>query len=399
MNKTLYQKNTSGKVKVWSIKVTDNGNDSTIHIEAGQLGGKLIPTDTVISEGKNIGKANETTHHTQALAEAQSKIEEKLRKGYVEDVTKVQSSSVLGSGIPQPMLAHKYDPIKKQSGSKNLKDIGVEGKIVYAQRKKDGNRCLIHVTKSEATMWTRKGDPFIPMPHIIDSVAASFAKIYDYVNKKYGVTEYWLDGELYTKAFSFNKMNGLAKKETRTADDLQDILKIKYHIYDVILDAGYETRRKIINYFKSPTVHVEESYEVEATEKNLREYLEKFLAEGEEGLMIRVAGKGYEHKRSWSLCKYKTFEDAEFEVTGFEESVKGGMVGAVIVRLDKVCTDRDGKPIHTFKAGLSMSHEECTEIWKNKDKYIGKKMTIEFFERSEYGVPRFPKAKAFRDDN
>jgi hypothetical protein len=30
--------------------------------------------------------------------------------------------------------------------------------------------------------------------------------------------------------------------------------------------------------------------------------------------------------------------------------------------------------------------------------FIGKKITVEFFERSEYGIPRFPIGKGFRND-
>jgi len=75
MNKvTLYQKNTSGKTKQWSVEVIDNGDHSVMHVESGQVGGKLAPHDTIIDKGKNEGKANETTPYTQAVLEAEAKI-------------------------------------------------------------------------------------------------------------------------------------------------------------------------------------------------------------------------------------------------------------------------------------------------------------------------------------
>lgn len=392
---TLYQQSTSGNTKVWTIEVFAHYAHSEIESTRGILGGKMAPTNEMIKAGKGS-----KTHYEQACSDAQSKINSKLKKGYVEDITKIQSSSVLGSGyVPAPMLAEKYDPTKKQSKSRNLKDLGLEGKQVVVQRKKDGNRCLMHVDLNGVTMHSRKGDTTPSLTHITNSIHESFKKIYDYVNGKYGVTEYWLDGELYTKAFSFNKLNGLARKQTKSVEDEKDALKIRYHLYDVIIDAGYETRSKILKNFKSETVWVEHSDFIEATEKNIQEKLEQYLSEGEEGLMIRVLGVGYENKRTWQLCKVKNFEDKEFKVVGFEEDSRGGMAASIIVEHDVPgAVDRDGNAIKTFNAGCTGSHEEWAEMWNNQSKYIGKWVTVEFFGRSEYTIPRFPKAKGFRND-
>ena len=199
-------------------------------------------------------------------------------------------------------------------------------------------------------------------------------------------------------AFSFNKLNGLVKKQKKTTEDLVLCQHIKYHVYDVISKAGYEDRMEIIKSFASPSIHVEQTEQIIATPENIKAKLEEYLAEGEEGLMIRVPGMGYEHKRSWSLLKVKVFEDSEFRVVGFEEDKRGGMIGAIICEMNASVTDRNGEPIQTFNAGLKYSHEECIEIWNNRDKYVGKVGTVEYFGLSEYSVPRFPKFKGFRDD-
>lgn len=396
---TLYQNNSSGGIKVWTIEVIDNGSSSTVLSTAGQQGGKMREDKVEVT----VGKGKETPY-SQACKDAQSKINSKTRKGYVEDITKIQASSVLGTAKrPAPMLANKYDPFKKQSGSKDLKGWGIEGKRIAVQRKKDGNRCNIKLTATTVELNFRSGDliPMNGLEHIAESALKTFQRIFKYVNEKYGVTEYILDGELFIppSIYSFNKTNGLLKKESKSQYELDVCKQTKFHLYDVMLPGGYETRYKVLQNWKSSSIHVEEAIFITATETEINKYLQIFLAEGEEGLMIRTLDTPYEHKRSNSLLKCKLFEDAEFTCIGFTEDKRGGMAGNVIVKMDMKAFDKDGILIESFNPGLKFSHAECKEMWENQKNYIGKKVTVTFFGRSEYNVPRFPKAKAFRSKN
>jgi len=397
--KTLYQLGGSNQVKVWTIEVIDNGTSSTILSTAGAQGGKMREDKIDVT----VGKGKET-HYSQAVKDAQSKFNGKIKKGYVEDITKIQSSAVLGTAkLPAPMLAHKYDPTKKQSSSKDLKGWGLEGKRIAVQRKKDGCRCNIHVTATTAKANFRSG---LPVPtegieHILEAALKSFQKIYKYVNTKYGITEYTLDGELFIPAsiYPFSKAAGLFKKEEKDASEIAVLKQAKLHLYDVMLDANYETRYKIIQNWKSPSIHVEEAIFIIASEKEIDKYLQIFLAEGEEGLMIRTLDCPYEYKRSTSLLKCKIFEDKEFVCVGFEEDARGGFAGKVICKMDVVAHGSDGKLIENIRPGLNFTQAEAKDMWLNQSKYIGKKVTVTFFGRSEYKVPRFPKAKAFRGKN
>jgi len=164
---------------------------------------------------------------------------------------------------------------------------------------------------------------------------------------------------------------------------------IKYHLYDVMLPVGYEERSKFIQQFASKNIVIVPSKKIVATDENIQKELEKFLAEGHEGLMIRQLGMAYENKRSWQLVKCKVFEDSEFKLVGFEEDSRGGFVGSFILQND------DGTIFHAGASG--QSEEERAEMWNNQSKYIGKMATVEYFGRSEYNVPRFPKYKSVRD--
>lgn len=376
MIKTLYHKDSVGKIRVWTISVIHYNDSTDTIIETGLLDGAKVKNVTTIGEGKNFGKINETNHETQSLAEAQSKILSKLKEGYVEKIEDVRDASILGSGIPAPMLANKHHPIGMQKGSKTLSEMKVLNKEIVVQPKLDGNRCLIKVDGKSAIMYTRSGDIMpVQLKNILDDVLKTYVKRQDFI----------LDGELYSDKFSFNKLNGLIKRITVSKEDIEERKNIKYHLYDVMSDEGYEKRNIFLQRFASKNIIVIPSFNIIATDANIKKYLELFLSQGHEGLMIRQLHIPYEYKRTWQLCKVKVFEDSEFELVDFEEDKRGNFVGAFTMKNDKG---------QIFNAGASgQSEEERTYMWLHKDKFIGKMATVCYFGFSEYGIPRFPKFK------
>ena len=79
-------------------------------------------------------------------------------------------------------------------------------------------------------------------------------------------------------------MNGLVKRETVTKEDIEERKNIKYHLYDVMFDWGYENRYQFIQQFASKNIEVIPNFEITATDENIKQYLEIFLSEGHEGL-------------------------------------------------------------------------------------------------------------------
>ena len=393
--KTLYKLDSKGKIRSWQITVDDAGIFPKIVTTAGLLDGAKTTTEIVVSEGKNLGRANQTTMFEQANFQAQSTHDSKLRSGYVEDIADVKQA-VLGSGIPAPMLAQKYSPNGEQKSSKTLVQMKLLGQKIYVQPKLDGNRCLIRVNADGVEMFTRKGDRMLPVPHIEKqifqcyklSIASSFGD------------ELIFDGELYTDAFSFNTLNGLIRREDKTTEHLQMLEQVNYHIYDCLKDDTYATRYQLLRDFTSQNIIRVESRKIIAYDGEIRRCMEGFLAEGYEGLMIRRLDTPYENKRSWSLVKYKDFQDAEYRVVDIIEDARGGgIIGAFVLEMDKPAIDRDGKEIKTFRAGVKdLSQDEGRKMLANKQDFIGRYATVEFFSLSEYGVPRFPKLKGFRAD-
>lgn len=101
----LYSKSSKGALLEWQIFV----NDNYFYTVAGQIDGQKVTSAPNLCLGKNLGKKNETSPHEQAIAEAQSKWEKKLKTDYhlnIEDVDKAK--------FFEPMLAKIFkDRLKK----------------------------------------------------------------------------------------------------------------------------------------------------------------------------------------------------------------------------------------------------------------------------------------------
>lgn len=386
----IFKIDAKGKVRIWMINVEDKGTTADIVTTAGLESGEKIVTRVTVYNGKNIGKLNSTTVYEQAVKEALAKLENKLRGEYRLQLDDAGKGELRGGRAP--MLAQKFDSSLFQSNSKNLKKLNLENKLIHVQPKLDGNRCLIKISQTTLELRSRKGDLMQSIPHIEEQIKVAY--------KNAGLTEeIILDGELYTDEFSFNTLNGLLKKQSKSDEQKAMLNKVCYHLYDVMMDIGYKLRYEFIQSFASNNVKIVPSYEVEATDEIIQEKLEVFLSDGYEGLMIRTLETPYENKRSWSLMKNKNFQDSEYQLVDIEEDVRGCAIGAFVMRLNTPSKDRDNKSITHFRVGVSgLSHEESKDILANKNDYIGKMATVEYFGLSEYGVPRFGKLKGFRND-
>jgi DNA ligase-1 len=409
---TLYQLDSKDKVRVWSIYVepiqTTRLPSSTVKmvVVAGLESGKKTETTLLVS-GKNTGKANETTAYNQAIKEAQAKIVQQVRKGYVEDRANLKPKDELGSGMKQPMLAQKYDPTGKVKGSKTLEQLGIVGQTVAVQPKLDGNRAHIVVTFAgpvefaKVASYTRKGDLTpVQLPELLEDVLFQVCKS----NWSPGTKQVTVDGEYYVHGgeMSFEELNGLLRKVDAAPEQVERRKLIKFHIYDLAGDTrGFEQRNETINsvFHNTDYVEVVRTDFVPATDEELHQWFVGVLSQGYEGLIIRQLNKPYEHKRTWQLLKYKPFVDAEFKLAGFEEDKRGGMVANFVMWLPKSIINRDGKTENTFGAGVSgQTQEECKYMWEHQDEFIGRMATVRYAHATEYGKPLFAKFKAFRDE-
>ena len=368
----LYKKRSDGGTQEWHIEV----EGSAFRVTSGKQDGKKVTAKWTYCQGKNLGKANETTDEEQAQLEAQAKWQKKLDGEYTDSIDNVGELTYV-----KPMLAKKWEDYEDKIGFP-----------VYAQPKLDGIRCI--ATKDG--LKSRTGKDIVAVPHIFESLQEFFEEYPDVV----------LDGELYCDKFDndFNAICSIVRKSARlTEEDFEKAKVIEYHVYDIVdntmcfrertdfikLNFGCESEFQTgdLIYGEGHVVPVETLF---VTGKEmLDELYGQWQERGYEGQMIRL-NVPYENKRSKSLLKRKEFQDNEYEILGVEEGSgnRSGTVGYFnFVTPEGVA----------FKSNIKGNFEYLTELLENRESLIGKQATIKYFRLTPDGVPRFPYVVAIRD--
>lgn len=264
----------------------------------------------------------------------------------------------------KPMLAHDY---KKRGHNIRYP--------AYVQPKLDGIRCLAKMEGTKITYTSRDEKPFPAVSHLTEHLLRVM---------KDGDT--W-DGELFTKALTFQEIVSAVKRNKTTNPHTK---LIEYWVYDCVMNATFEERHLYIDSrIKNggpikpvPTVEV-------VDEKAMLACHDVMISKGYEGTMIRNKHGLYIPKRSADLQKYKDMEDAEFTITGAKQG-EGKDVGCIIF----VCTTDKGLE---FDCRPNGSYERRENWWRNRQSLIGKKLTVQFQGYTDDGKPRFPIGKEVRD--
>lgn len=359
----LYKRNTNGSLNQWQIVVDGN----CFYTIEGLKDGVLTTSKPTCCEGKNIGKANETSPEQQAISEAESKMQKKLDKGYTQKIDDVDTCKEFFS----PMLAHKYNDYKD----------GIQFPVL-ASRKIDGLR---YVARKDGG-WTRNGKKYVSVPHIDKILKPLFDAHPDWI----------VDSEIYNQDIPFEKIVSLVKKTKPVAQDLVESEKVcNLYIFDGVTDdvtADFETRfaeiRKEIGRLIGNDSHLKfvENEKVNNHDELMKLH-DQYVSEGWEGLMVRRIGSAYENKRSKNLLKYKSFFDEEFNIVDVIEGIgqRSGMAGKIVVTL---------KSGETCEAGIRGGEAYYKQLLKDRVNLIGKKATVRYQGFTEKGSLRFPVAIA-----
>jgi DNA ligase-1 len=341
----------TGKIKTWSIEA----NKNTMIISSGYIDGKMNVQAKII-EGKNNGKSNETSDNEQCILECKSKWQKKIDEQYVEKLNEVKSYNE--QEVLLPMLAQNYHDRKH--------DIKFP---CYIQPKLNGARCIYQGSK----FISRKGKEYTTLNHLVNELKLLGIKI--------------PDGEIYVHGMTFQGILRRVKK-----DRGEETRELQYWIYDQVNDKRFFERSIELNSkFKSNMVKLVEvpTYMV-TSEKEIKQWQDKWFKEGYEGAIVRNVNGLYKVKhRSKDLQKYKEFIDKEFIIVGAHEG-SGEDAGTVIFEVKT----KSGK---IFSVRPKGTRKERREWLENIENIIGKELTVRYQNLSEEGIPIFPVGIAIRD--
>lgn len=382
---TLYARTSSGAVQIWWME-QDGEQYRSI---SGQKDGAKVTAAWTKAQPKNVGRTNATTAEEQAEAEIQSKYDKQLKSGgYWQNETDIDKHRFF-----QVMLA------------KSLKDY--EDKLdwkagVGVQIKFNGERVCIRANGA----WSRTGEPQLCIPHIVETLQPFFQKF------PYAM----LDGEgfNYSKRERLNEIRSLMGKKKPTPADLQaskDL--IRFYCYDgfgfpasrggnhVPDTAGYLERKAAIdNAFFAPCFADRYSDIIEPVETwivkskaELDKLYEKFLADKQEGAIIRILNVPYQNKRTKDLLKYKPIMDKEYRVIAINEGI-GKFAGRVATF---TCENLDRSPFKngdkTFEATFKGDDADAVKTLKDgsAQALVQQEVTIIFNGYTAYGKPNYPR--------
>lgn len=348
-----------------------------------------------INEGKSTRDA-----HAQCILRTYSICKEYRDKGYKEldksadEYTLEELNTIVGefktdaTGLLKPMLCKM---------AKNVTDKSIFNKKYFASRKIDGIRSLLYwdaINKCVRARSRTAIDLDFPLQHILTHPL--LIKLFE------ANPSLILDGETYHHGLPLNRISGLCRSQkTATESEI-----LEFYMYDIVDTeiTFIERLKKMLKIgkllhlgFDPYRVWKEGDLKIQLVPQvpisgwdNMMELHNKYVEEGWEGLVIRLADAKYgPGKRNNNMIKIKIYQDSEFKVIGYELGLRG------VEDMVFICITEDGKQ---FKAKPMGDRETKQEYVDNFDTYKGKYATCKYFTISEYGIPQQPCLVNFRFD-
>jgi len=189
------------------------------------------------------------------------------------------------------------------------------------------------------------------------------------------------DGEIYVHGMTLQEIIRRVKKDRGISSEA-----LQYWIYDQINMETFKRRteeiavsfglNKSVKLIQVPTILVN-------SEKEIKEWHDKWVKEGFEGAIVRNTDGMYKVKhRSKDLQKFKEFFDAEFKIVGGHEG-SGEDKGTIVFEVET-------KDKQVFSVRPKGTREMRIEWMNNIDKLKGEYLTVRYQNLSESGIPIFP---------
>jgi hypothetical protein len=424
--------------------VLDEGAAGFYWTEFAQEGGKVQDATPVwVASGKNIGRNNETTPFTQAILNARTEYNKRVRKGNLEDkellITHDENPTIddlIGmehrGEKPWRIFPMAVTDISKPNAEKHLVypcDIQpkYDGALMIIvqhpdipEQKLRGLDGKMHSLTIDA--YSRGGESLEGQDHIL-------IEAYELLRNYPGLH---IVGEAYKEGFLLQDISGTTRRQTTRDEEHTLVLDLMVFDCFYIDNSGvggmlWAERKALLQSVITPGaqdaqdvkyVKLVDTQEV-ANKSEMNTLYEGYIEDGMEGAVLRNLDAPYEvglakELRSKWTFKVKPRPDAEWPVVGYKSGAKGKAAAAVIwifAENDEGVRERTGellplderKPFSAdYTGGMDMQmrrsiYHYLEESGDLESMYYGKLMTLTYFRLSKDGLPQQPKALRFRD--
>jgi ATP-dependent DNA ligase len=353
---------------------------------------------TIVSKGKNLGKASQTNVWTQALRDAYGLYNKQEKKS--DNQGKLIANGPKVSLFP-PMLAQIYN--EQKTSPMRYGD-------VFVQRKYNGVRTVttFDTTNDSVVMYSRRKNIYPGFDYIKQELYGPLKSYWAAGRKLY------LDGEIYKHGVPLQDISGIARREKdpqlgQEPSETREEIKYDYMIYDCFfigdgVSMEYLERKKVLdNIFSTFAFTYSKPVETirATTNEEVIALYNKFLAGKFEGAMVRLNKEyqfSYNERHSKYLLKIKPCLDAEMEIVAYTTGTKGKAANAIMI----ICRTPEGKQ---FPVTPAMKIEERIALTKAmgvlepngrthfENQWLGKKIIIYFDEKSKDNVPQRARTK------
>jgi ATP-dependent DNA ligase len=384
----LYSKNSREQVIEWYIQVVELPNG---HYEIEKFSGLYgrakdnVPNTYLVTEGKNIGKSNETTVKEQAIKVAQAEFDHKLKRdGYyqleVGETQGVDKETYLLNKIPGKRDAEGFiKPMKAQQYWKETKKEGKIPRIKFpciGQYKINGVRAMIHYENDKVIIKSKNG-----LRYNLPNIEADYLKVY---TSGHVPLDTVFDGELYFHGWILSKISGAARRSEKNYDPNSTSAALNHITFDIVGDEPQNTRIATLDWLAEHYKNLNYVMFLDSFDIKDHETAETFtkhaIEKGYEGAIFRDPKAKYQAgKRPQTIVKLKVRESAEFEIIDVVGMDKAPDLGMFVCKNDKNNL--------TFTVVPEGNYVVKRQYLNDRDKLIGKQLTVEFYERTKDDLP------------
>lgn len=430
MMEDLFKKNVQGNVRFWRIgceAVKCNETDARLFVrtEYGMVGGK-----TTLDRNEVFCNRSGRNLEEQCWVQARQKWREMWRDdGYrfYSSVSETTNADLDSASRPLPAKATLW----------SAGDIAPEVYPVAAQAKLDGHRMMARMTAGDAVICRTCNN----REHThLSEIKQALVKFFEFLPPG---TE--IDGEIFTPELTFQQLSSAIRNERKQTAEQR---LLKYYIFDVLLNneaaqsivrghgvgsgaggassavpptlptvtrsTGAERSYGIpfelrYNLLLRAYLSYQQTYPNEklvlvlshllSNDAQVEESMQRYVEQRFEGVILRkvwlqrssdlYVGSLYHTDRSRHMYKHKPFRDEEGLVVGVTDAA-GREAGAALLQVQT----KEGK---FFTLRMVGSLERRRQWLQNPATVVGKQVTYRYQDKTDSGLPRFPRGIEIRD--